>query len=117
MIGKGLIAIVKNDGIWKGKRILPEGWGRYISTPTAGAPKGEYGAHFWLNYGEKGNRQNRTFPGLPSDMIYLSGYNEQIVAVLPSNDLIVVRFGATQDDSWDDEKFIKSIINIIEAKK
>ena len=37
------------DGVWNGKRILPEGWVTYTTTPAAKAPKGEYGAMFWLN--------------------------------------------------------------------
>ena len=39
------------DGVWNGKRILPEGWVTYTTTPAAKAPKGEYGAMFWLNAG------------------------------------------------------------------
>ncbi|MBT8363201.1 MAG: beta-lactamase family protein, partial [Deltaproteobacteria bacterium] len=37
------------DGIWQGARILPAGWVEYTTTPTPQAPRGEYGALFWLN--------------------------------------------------------------------
>ena len=41
-----------NDGIWNGKRILPEGWVEYSTTPAKAAKKQEYGAQIWLNKGE-----------------------------------------------------------------
>ncbi len=39
------------DGIWQDERIFPEGWVKYTTTPTPKAPRGEYGAHTWLNAG------------------------------------------------------------------
>lgn len=104
---------IKNDGVWNGNRILPEGWVRYSLTPTPLAPKGEYGAHFWLNAGAKDNPQNRQFPSLPPDMAYLSGFNLQIVAIIPSRDIVIVRLGATHDDSWSHEKFIGDVLTCI----
>ena len=55
------------DGVWEGERILPEGWVTYTTTPTPGAPKGEYGAHFWLNAGNPDNPDDRRWPGSPLD--------------------------------------------------
>lgn len=104
---------IKNDGIWKNERILPEGWVKYVSTPTPKAPMGEYGAHFWLNAGAGDEPSNRTFPRLPTDLVYLSGFNNQIVAVIPSRDIVVVRLGVTHDDSWDSEDFLVHILSAI----
>jgi CubicO group peptidase (beta-lactamase class C family) len=39
------------DGVWDGRRILPDGWVAYTVTPAPAAPRGEYGALFWLNAG------------------------------------------------------------------
>ena len=36
------------DGMWEGKRILPEGWVDYVSTP-APASEGNYGGLWWIN--------------------------------------------------------------------
>lgn len=104
---------LKNDGVWKNERILPEGWMAYATTPTPGASKGQYGAQFWLNAGEKNNPANRKFPSLPSDLYYCGGFNGQIVAVIPSRDLVVVRLGVTHDDSWDHETFIRQILDAV----
>jgi len=102
------------DGVWNGERILPEGWMKYSTTPTPLAPKGEYGAHFWLNAGEKGNPKNRTYPSLPTDLYYLSGFNGQVVAVIPSRDIVIVRMGVAHDESsWPQEEFIRQVLESI----
>ncbi len=106
--------LVKNDGKWGNRRILPEGFVDYLSTPAPGAPKGQYGAHFWLNAGEPGNPGERTFKSLPEDMVYMSGFNHQIVAVIPSLDLVAVRLGVTHDDSWCTETFLTDIIDAVD---
>lgn len=109
---------IKNDGVWNGKRILPEGWVKYSTTPTPLAPKGEYGAHFWLNAGEKGDASNRRFPSLPSDMIFMHGFNFQITAIIPSKNLVIVRMGVTHNKSdWNEELFIKQVLECINAHK
>lgn len=104
---------LKNDGVWNKERILPEGWVAYSTHPTPGAPKGEYGAHFWLNAGKGDDPENRLFPTLPTDLYYCGGFNGQIVAVIPSRDVVAVRLGVTHDDSWDHETFIGRVLDAI----
>jgi CubicO group peptidase (beta-lactamase class C family) len=76
------------DGVWNGKRILPEGYVKFVSTVAPawqadGRPV--YGAFFWIN-GE------RAFP-VPSDAYYMAGSGTQITLIIPSQDLVVVRLG------------------------
>lgn len=106
---------LKNGGTWEGEQILPKGWVAYSTTPTPKASKGQYGAQFWLNAGDKENPENRLFPSLPRDLYYCGGFNGQIVAVIPSRDLVVVRLGVTHDDSWDHEYFIKQVIESVKG--
>ncbi len=40
------------DGVWHGRRLLPEGWVAYTLTPTQRSPNAEYGAHVWLKLPE-----------------------------------------------------------------
>jgi len=71
------------DGIWDGRRLLPEGWVDHGRTPTwrqPGAPEGRYGAHWWLDFFGTG-----TFSA--------NGYDGQYVILRPDRDLIVVRNG------------------------
>jgi len=107
-----------NDGVWQGERILPEGWVAYCITPTPAAPKGQYGAHFWLNGGKGAKPTERMYPQLPADTFFAEGYQGQIIAIIPSRKLVFVRLGMTYDDKWGDDKwgmepFIKSVIEAI----
>jgi CubicO group peptidase (beta-lactamase class C family) len=57
--------------------------GEICGNPTA-TSEGAYGAQFWLNAGGK-------FPDAPRDMFYCSGFQGQMVAIIPSLDLVIVR--------------------------
>jgi CubicO group peptidase (beta-lactamase class C family) len=81
------------DGIWQGKRIFPEGWVEYSSTPSSTAPQGQYGAHFWTNAGKDSNPATRPFPSLPGDMYYAAGYKGQRLIILPSQHLVILHIG------------------------
>jgi CubicO group peptidase (beta-lactamase class C family) len=99
------------DGVWKGERILPEGWVKYTTTPTPSAPKGEYGALFWLNAGAISNPGDRTCPSVTQDAYSAEGYQHQYVIIIPSRKLIMVRFGATSiREAWDTEAFINDVL-------
>ena len=64
------------------KRILPEGWVAYTTTPASDS-KGGYGAFFWLN-------QGGVCPDVPSDMYSCNGHDGQQIYIVPSKDLAVV---------------------------
>jgi CubicO group peptidase (beta-lactamase class C family) len=74
------------DGVWDGRRLLPQGWVDYARTPTfqqPGAADDGYGAHWWLEVGGPG-----TFSA--------NGYDGQIILCVPDQDLIIVRHGASE---------------------
>ncbi len=99
------------DGVWNGERILPEGWVAYTTTPTPPAPKGEYGAMFWLNAGAPGDPSDRRWPDAPRDAYAAEGFQEQKVIIIPSRDTVLVRFGATTDRStWNTSRFIHDVL-------
>jgi CubicO group peptidase (beta-lactamase class C family) len=102
-----------NDGVFNGERILPEGWVKYSTEVTNSTTLGEYGAQIWLNRGNPRDSDKRKFPKLPSDLFYFGGYNKQIVAIIPSLRLVIVRLGVTTDDTWDHETFILDVLNSI----
>jgi CubicO group peptidase (beta-lactamase class C family) len=99
------------DGVWRGERLLPEGWVRYSVTPTPGAPKGEYGAMFWLNAGAAGDPALRLWPSAPRDAFAAQGFQEQKLIVIPSRKLVLVRFGATSERrAWNTDAFIADVL-------
>jgi CubicO group peptidase (beta-lactamase class C family) len=76
------------DGVWNGKRILPEGYVKFVSTVAPawqadGRPI--YGGFFWLN-------TEGAFP-VPRNAYYMAGSGTQIALIIPSHDLVVVRLG------------------------
>lgn len=83
----GLLYLHK--GNWNGEQLFDENWAKYVATPTKGS-KGDYGAHFWLNAGGH-------YPNAPRDMFSANGYQGQKVFIIPSQDLVIVRMGLSED--------------------
>jgi CubicO group peptidase (beta-lactamase class C family) len=103
-----------NDGVWEGERILPRGWVAYSTTPTPDAPRGRYGAQWWLNRGAADDPQDRDFPMLPRDTFLAAGFDGQNVVVVPSEELVVVRLGYTPGrKGWDIGAFVRSVIDAL----
>src|SRR5690606_6646209 len=75
------------DGVWAGRRILPEGWMRYMTTPSGPQPEASqpgYGATLWL-YGARHK--------LPEGSFAAQGNRGQTVMVVPAQRLVIVRRG------------------------
>ena len=97
------------DGIWAGKRILPEGWVGYSATATPES-KLRYGAHFWLDIQHNIRDKASTQP-LPADAFHAMGYEGQCVSIIPSKQLVVVRLGLTRKSSaWRQDRFLTRIL-------
>jgi CubicO group peptidase (beta-lactamase class C family) len=80
------------EGAVGGRRILPEGWVQYSAALTPGAWPG-LGAGFWTNLGDSKGSRFRTSLGMPRDAFYASGTFGQYVIIVPSERLVVARFG------------------------
>ena len=83
------------DGVWNDERLLPEGWIDYLVTPTSASTGNEYGAQVWLNQNPSDPDRERLMPKLPQDAYYMGGYQGQVVLVIPSENLVLTRFGFT----------------------
>lgn len=81
-----------NDGVAGGKRILPEGWVSYSSSPTPNAWVG-IGAGFWTNQGDSFGAKFRVEHGWPRDAFFAKGTIGQYTIVIPSEKLVIVRLG------------------------
>jgi hypothetical protein len=50
-------------------------------------------------------------PPMPDHAFYFLGHNEQIIAVVPSHDLVIVRLGLTaKGGAWDHAKDLAPIV-------
>lgn len=102
-----------NDGVCNGERILPEGWVKQTITPPASNALKNYGFQFWLNGFDKDKPCQIKFPDVPTDMFYCDGFGYQGIYIIPSKKLVVVRLGLTLDKSFDENAFLKSIVESI----
>jgi CubicO group peptidase (beta-lactamase class C family) len=97
------------DGVWDGEQILPQGWVSYSTTPTIQSPQDEYGAQIWLKLTKS---RNLGEPPMPQDAFYMLGHNGQVVAMIPSKDLVVVRLGQTlSGGDWDTARDLGPLVN------
>ena len=83
------------DGVWNGERILPEGWVRWTASSSGVLNHqdfgGEYGVLWWLNIPRADLHGWRRLPDVPADYFSCQGFDGQLLAVMPSKDLVVVR--------------------------
>jgi hypothetical protein len=85
-----------DDGVVGGTRLLPDGWVRYSTTPTPSAGVG-YGAGWWINEGDSPGARFRRDHGMPAEAFLALGIYGQTVVVVPSQRLVIARFGTTYD--------------------
>jgi CubicO group peptidase (beta-lactamase class C family) len=99
--------LYQNDGIWNGERILPPGWGAYVSRhgPAQPASGYGYGATFW------------TFPaaaGLPADAYIAQGNRGQYLAIIPSRRIVIVRRGYDgPGTAFDPAPFVRDVLSAL----
>jgi CubicO group peptidase (beta-lactamase class C family) len=79
-----------HDGMWQGRRILPEGWAKFVSTLAPAWKRPVYGGFFWINGDGALN--------LPKTAYFAAGAGGQRMFVIPSHDLVVVRMGHFRGD-------------------
>ncbi len=70
------------DGVWDGRRILPQGWVDHARGCSYSDAEQAYGAHWWLQPDD-----HRRFCA--------SGYDGQRILVAPDKDAVAVRLGRT----------------------
>ena len=93
------------DGVWDGARVLPQGWVDFGRTPGPAQNTDTYGAGWWLTPAQGTGRPSRsliTDPGM-ADAFSAQGYEGQIIVVVPSKDLVLVRLGRFDGglEAWD----------------
>ncbi|MGE0740398.1 MAG: serine hydrolase domain-containing protein [Hyphomonadaceae bacterium] len=93
------------DGEWNGERVLPEGWVDFARTPGPASNTDTYGAQWWLTPASGPGRPSRALitDSSMSDAFSAQGYEGQIIVIVPSKDLVVVRLGRFDGggEAWD----------------
>lgn len=104
--------LIMNDGIWEGKRLLPEG---YVAEMRTGTPQNPYyGMGVWIA-GPYIERRGYAHPDVPygkvehsepyldKDLFLFDGNSNQVVYMIPSQNMIILRTGSRPplDAQWD----------------
>ncbi len=113
--------LVLDDGVASGKRLLPKGYVAAMKTPTAQNP--HYGMGLWIGgaYIERRGFANparplpkvlHSEPYLADDVVMFDGNSDQIVYIVPSRRLIVLRTGDAPPKSpeWDNSRLINLVL-------
>jgi CubicO group peptidase (beta-lactamase class C family) len=103
-----------DDGVVGGKRILPEGWVTYSAAPTPGGFVG-YGAGFWTNLGDSRGANYRSAEGWPRDAFLAKGSIGQYVIIIPSQRLVIARFGRTVNFPLDADGVSQLVRDVVAA--
>lgn len=102
-----------HDGVApNGQRILPEGWVDWSRRSTLGTT---YGAGFWTNDGPSKVAAWRVAHGFPKDGFFASGFLGQRIYIIPSEHLVVVRFGYSEPPDFGIEDDVALIAAVIHA--
>lgn len=105
--------LVLNDGVWRGERLLPAGWVRFMATAAPAAPEREYGGHWWLSLAAARGASDGA-SRLPADAFHAGGHGGQYVTLVPSRATIVVRLGHSvgpgEFRSWDQDRFAADVL-------
>ena len=99
-----------NDGVVGGRRILPEGWIQFSTTPTLDTV---YGAGWWTNRGSSPTALRRVKMGIPADAYFAFGNLGQRIAVIPSEQLVIVRMARAHLPYGDMAGFERLVVDTI----
>ena len=91
---------------------LPEGWVTWSHRSTLGSP---YGAGFWTNDGPSEQATGRVALGFPKDGFFASGVMGQRIYIIPSEHLVIARFGYSEPPMFgidDDLSLIDIVIRV-----
>ncbi len=93
------------DGLWEGRRLLPEGWVDYARTAQAVGDEGElYGAHWWIWDHDH-------------DVFACQGYETQRILLDPATDVVLVRLGKTPSEKAEAvDEWLKEVLGCFRTK-
>jgi len=83
--------LMLNNGMINGQRVFREDWVQRATMPNQTENEKAYGFQWWLNRGDA----NLRWPDLPEDTFMANGNRQQMVVVVPSADVVIVRLGWT----------------------
>jgi hypothetical protein len=104
------------DGVWEKRRLLPPDWVSFSTTQTPQSPGLIYGAHWWLGLRPELGGGTAAAARIPRDAFFAVGHEGQVLTVIPSLRLVVVRLGLSiHVDAWNHASFLSELVDVISA--
>jgi CubicO group peptidase (beta-lactamase class C family) len=123
--------LLMQDGVWSGKRLLPPGYVREMTTGTAQNPYYGLGVYVSGKYTARRGFANparepearrvlHSEPYLAADLFMFDGNSNQVVYIVPSEQLVILRVGDSPPRSagqeWDNAMLPNTILRGIGRK-
>jgi len=114
--------LMLQEGLWKGKRLLSKDWVQESSTLSPFYTQEAYkervaigndqnaGMHWYVNQSDPARGIERSWNDAPEDIFIGVGHWGQMLAVFPSQQLVVVRFADELDGTLQKNKFFGLIM-------
>lgn len=127
-----LAMLLMHDGVWRGRRLLPDGYVREMTTGTAQNPHYGLGVYVSGRYNERRGFANpervppagrvlHSEPYLAEDLFLFDGNANQVVYIVPSARLVVLRVGEPPPKSagveWDNTMLPNLLLRGLEADR
>jgi CubicO group peptidase (beta-lactamase class C family) len=107
--------LMARGGRWNDRQLLPEDWLAFNLKPFAGyrAQQDEAvpGGHWWLNRPVDGAPS--PWPDAPPDTFAALGHWGQALYVMPSEKLVIVRYGDDRDGSYQHNELLKRVLQAV----
>ena len=104
-------------GVWQGQEFLPPGFVALMASPAAASSGGEYGqglVWLWGSDALVAGKNPDTAFGLPADTFWMKGHDGQVIAVIPSRHLVIVRLGLTPaSDHYQPQPLVKAFLDVL----
>ncbi|GAB4407605.1 MAG: serine hydrolase [Bacteriovoracaceae bacterium] len=111
-----------NKGKWKGVELIEENYIKKSLTPNPAflqtklegvQNRASYGLHWWLNVDLPEKNEGRIYPDVPSDAFFAQGHHGQTLAVIPSKNMIIVRYGSDKKKIIDRNLLVSKILKAV----
>ena len=71
--------------------------------------------HWWVNSRKQNNKTYIKWPHVPADAYYAFGHHGQVVLVIPSTDIVIVKTANDRDRRCDHNQLFRMILNYINS--
>jgi CubicO group peptidase (beta-lactamase class C family) len=110
--------LMARDGRWGERQLLPKDWVAFNREPFAHYQANQDdavpGGHWWLNRAAHGAAQ--PWPDAPADTFAALGHWGQAMYVIPSANLVIVRYGDDRDGSYRHNELLKLALKAFAGK-